>query len=60
MNWREFLTDAERERLDELKAENRRLKDEHRRIYDRCRKRMARDEADENKRGLRKQDGKHG
>lgn len=41
MNWREFLTDAERTRLDELKAETRKLKAEHRRIYDRCRKRMG-------------------
>ncbi len=40
MSWKEFLTDQERERLVAIKAEGRALKDEHRRIYDRCRKRM--------------------
>jgi len=43
VDWRDFLTDDERNRLDELKAENRKIKAEHRRIYDRCRKRMAKD-----------------
>lgn len=43
MNWRDYLTDTERQRLDELKAETRKLKAEHRRIYDRCRKRMGRE-----------------
>jgi hypothetical protein len=41
MNWRDYLTDTERQRLVELKAETRVLKAEHRRIYDRCRKRMG-------------------
>lgn len=54
MNWRDFLTDAERDRLAELKAENRRLKAEHRRIYDRCRKRMARPKSSENVPATRK------
>ena len=40
VDWRDYLTEAERDRLDALKAENRKLKAEHRRIYDRCRKRM--------------------
>lgn len=43
VEWRDFLTDAERERLEQIKVENRNLKAEHRRIYDRCRKRMGRD-----------------
>lgn len=43
VDWRDFLTDDERNRLDEIKSENRKLKAEHRRIYDRCRKRMAKD-----------------
>lgn len=42
MSWRDVLTDAERERLDGIKVETRALKAEHRRIYDRCRKRMER------------------
>lgn len=43
MNWRDFLTAEEADRLDELQAENRKLKAEHRRIYDRCRKRMGKE-----------------
>lgn len=42
VDWRDYLTEVERNRLEELKVENRKLKDEHRRIYDRCRKRMGR------------------
>lgn len=41
MNWRDFLTADETARLEEIKSENRKLKSEHRRIYDRCRKRMG-------------------
>lgn len=41
VEWRDYLTAPESERLDELKAETRKLKAEHRRIYDRCRKRMG-------------------
>ena len=40
MNWRDFLTAEEVARLDQIKVENRNLKAEHKRIYDRCRKRM--------------------
>lgn len=43
MNWREYLTAEEAQRLDQLKVENRAIKAEHRRIYDRCRKRMAKE-----------------
>ena len=39
--WRTFLTPTEVERLAGIDAENRALKAEYRRIYDRCRKRMA-------------------
>lgn len=44
MSWRDFLRDDERERLEAIKAETRALKAEHRRIYDRCRKRMEKAE----------------
>lgn len=40
MNWRDVLTDAERERLDQLASEREANKAEYRRIYDRCRKRL--------------------
>ena len=41
VGWRDHLTDEERARLIQIQVENRKLKDEHRRIYDRCRKRCA-------------------
>lgn len=40
MSWKDYLTDQERERLAQIKGETRTLKLEHRRIYDRCRKRL--------------------
>lgn len=40
VGWRDYLRDDERDRLDAIKAETKALKAEHRRIYDRCRKRM--------------------
>lgn len=40
MDWKEYLTGPERERLVELAAEREANKAEYRRIYDRCRKRM--------------------
>lgn len=40
MNWRDYLTDAERNRLDELDREREANRAERLRIYDRCRKRM--------------------
>lgn len=40
MNWRDYLTDVEIARLEQLKADTRVIKAEQRRIYDRCRKRM--------------------
>ena len=42
MIWRDFLTPDEVARLEQLKADTRAIKAEHRRIYDRCRKRMER------------------
>ncbi len=40
-NWRDHLTADERTRLVEIKQGRADLKAEHRKIYDRCRKRMA-------------------
>lgn len=41
MNWTDYLTDQERERLAQIAGERRSLTAEYRRIYDRCRKRMG-------------------
>jgi len=41
MTWKHHLTDQEHARLDSIKAEHQTLRAEHRRIYDRCRKRVA-------------------
>ncbi len=41
MNWTDYLTDQERERLTQINRERRSLTAEYRRIYDRCRKRMG-------------------
>jgi hypothetical protein len=41
MKWKDLLNDAERERLSEMKGIRRLLNAEYRRIYDRCRKRLA-------------------
>ena len=41
MNWRDYLKPEEVARLAELAQGNRSIKAEQRRIYDRCRKRMA-------------------
>lgn len=40
MNWRDFLTEAEVERLAEIARAKKVGQAEQRRIYDRCRKRM--------------------
>jgi hypothetical protein len=40
MKWKNFLTPAERERINAIPAERAALTAEYRRIYDRCRKRM--------------------
>lgn len=40
MRWQDMLKPAEIDRLAEIKAARRELIAEHRRIYDRCRKRM--------------------
>lgn len=41
MEWKNYLTDQERERLADLAAAHISMKAEYRRIYDRCRKRMG-------------------
>jgi len=41
MNWRGYLTTAEIEQLARIKSDTKALKAEHRRVYDRCRKRMG-------------------
>lgn len=41
-HWTHYLTDAERQRIDELDEIKREAQGEFRRIYDRCRKRAAR------------------
>ena len=41
-NWREHLTPEEAKRLDEIEAEKLALRREHRRIFDRARKRADR------------------
>lgn len=40
-DWRDYLEPIERARLIQIAGENRDIKREYRRIYDRCRKRMA-------------------
>ena len=41
MNWRDYLKPEEEWRLNEIAEDHASLRREHRRIYDRCRKRMA-------------------
>ena len=41
MNWQEHMTDHERARYEAIPAERAALTKEARRIWDRCRKRMA-------------------
>lgn len=40
MDWKDFLTAAERERITAIPTERAALTAEYRQIYDRCRKRM--------------------
>ena len=42
MTWRDYLTPAEIDQLARIKADTKALKQEHRRIFDRCRKRLDR------------------
>jgi len=42
-DWRDHLTPEEAKRLDEIEAEKLALRREHRRIFDRARKRAVRD-----------------
>jgi hypothetical protein len=42
-DWRDYLTDEERSRIAEIPAERAMLTEEYRLIYDRCRKRMAKE-----------------
>lgn len=43
MRWRDYLTPAEIDRLAQIDADKKAGQAEQRRIYDRCRKRMAKD-----------------
>ena len=43
MNWRDFLTAAERDRIEAIPRDRLKLTEEYRQIYDRCRKRMAKE-----------------
>lgn len=54
-DWRTFLTSAEVERIAGIDKENRALKAEYRRIYDRCRKRMAARTSRQQENGLENQ-----
>lgn len=42
MDWKTYLTDEERMRIDAIPAERAALTKEYRTIYERCRKRMER------------------
>lgn len=44
MNWKQYLTDAERKRIEAIPQERKELTAEYRTIYERCRKRMERDD----------------
>lgn len=44
MNWKDYMTQAEIARVAELDSERRARLAEYRRIYDRCRKRMKREQ----------------
>ena len=46
MNWKAHMTDQERERCEAIPAERAALTKEYRRIWDRCRKRLAKACAD--------------
>ncbi len=43
MSWRDYLTEVERRRLEEIDEAKREGQGEHRKIYDRCRKRMKKE-----------------
>jgi len=44
MNWKSVLTDQEKSRIAELARERSANKAEYRRIYDRCRKRLTKEQ----------------
>lgn len=43
MDWKDYLTDDERKRIESIPQERKELTLEYRAIYERCRKRMERD-----------------
>jgi hypothetical protein len=49
VKWRDYLTPEEEQRLIEIEHEKRAGQAEQRRIYDRCRKRVGRDNPDQHR-----------